>query len=76
MGLLAGGSRERFEVWQFYGLLYPPPEMEAMGKTLPWVIPGSRLLPTDRVAYLLSGSPPRRSHLSACMDQFIVCRLA
>jgi hypothetical protein len=52
MGLLAGGSRERFEVWQFYGLLYPPPEMEAMGKTLPWVIPGSRLLPTDRAATL------------------------
>jgi hypothetical protein len=52
MGLLAGGSRERFEVRQFYGLLYPPPEIEAMGKTLPQVIPESRLLPTDRAATL------------------------
>jgi len=31
-----------------------------MGKTLRWVIPGSRLLLTDRAAILLSGSPPGR----------------
>ena len=29
-----------------------------MGKTLRWVIPGSRLLTTDRAAILQSGSPP------------------
>ena len=49
-GLLAGGSRERLEVWQFYELLYPPHGKDAMGKTLRWVIPGSRLLLTDRAA--------------------------
>jgi hypothetical protein len=49
-GLLAGGSRERLEVWQFYELLYPPHGIDAMGKTLRWVIPGSRLLLTDRAA--------------------------
>ena len=32
--LAAGGSRERLEVWQFYGLLYPRNRIEAMGKTL------------------------------------------
>jgi hypothetical protein len=31
-----------------------------MGKTLRWVIPGSRLLATDRAAILKSGSPPGR----------------
>jgi hypothetical protein len=50
--LLAGGSRERLEVWQFYGPLYPPHGVDALGKTLRWVIPGSRLLPTDRAAIL------------------------
>src|SRR5580700_10022158 len=30
----------------FMGRLYPPPGTDAMGKTLRWVIPGSRLLPT------------------------------
>jgi len=49
-GLLAGGSRERLEVWQFYGPLYLPHEIGAMGKTLRWVIPGSRLLLSDRAA--------------------------
>jgi hypothetical protein len=39
----AGGSRERLEVWQFYELLYPPHGIDAMGKTLRWVVPGSRL---------------------------------
>ena len=48
--LAAGGSRERLEVWQFYGPLYPPPGTDAMGKTLCWVIPGNRLLLTDRAA--------------------------
>ncbi len=51
-GLVAGGSRERLEVWQFYGPLYPPHGTDAMGKTLRWVIPGSRLLLNDRAAIL------------------------
>ena len=29
-----------------------------MGKTLSWVIPGSRLLPADRASNTESGSPP------------------
>jgi hypothetical protein len=37
-------------VWQFYELLHPPHGIDAMGKTLRWVIPGSRLLLTDRAA--------------------------
>jgi len=48
--LAAGGSRERLEVRQFYGPLYPRNRIDAMGKTLGWVIPGSRLLLTDRAA--------------------------
>jgi hypothetical protein len=51
-GLLAGGSRERLEARQFYGPLGPHNTIDAMGKTLRWVIPGSRLLPTDRGAIL------------------------
>jgi hypothetical protein len=51
-GLVAGGSRGRLEVWQFYGPLYPPPGIDALGKTVRWVIPGSRLLLTDRAAIL------------------------
>jgi hypothetical protein len=39
------------------GRLYPPHGIEAMGKTLRWVVPGSRLLPTHRAAKLQSGSP-------------------
>jgi hypothetical protein len=35
-----------------------PHRTEAMGKTLSWVIPGSRLLPTDRASSTESGSPP------------------
>ena len=50
--LAAGGSRERFEVRPFYGPLYPHRRIEAMGKILRWVIPGSRLLATDRAAML------------------------
>jgi hypothetical protein len=49
-GLLAGGSRERLDVRQFYGPLDPHNRIAAMGKTLRWVIPGSRLLLTDRAA--------------------------
>ena len=52
-----GGSRERFDVQQFYGPLYPDKRTDAMGKTLRWVIPGSRLLLTHRAARLQSGSP-------------------
>jgi hypothetical protein len=59
-GLLAGGSRERLEMWQFYGPLYLPHGIGAMSKTVRWVIPGSRLLLTDRAATLLSGSSPGR----------------
>jgi hypothetical protein len=32
--LAVGGSRERLEARQFYGPLYPPPGIDAMGKTL------------------------------------------
>jgi len=32
--LAAGGSRERLEVRQFYGPLYPHNRVDAMGKTL------------------------------------------
>jgi hypothetical protein len=49
-GLAAGGSRERLDVRQLYGPLYRRNRTEAMGKTLRWVIPGSRLLATDRAA--------------------------
>jgi hypothetical protein len=49
------------------GRLYPPHGIDAMGKTLRWVIPGSRLLPTHRAARLQSGSPPgRRLTISPC----------
>ena len=50
--VVAGGSRERLEVWEFYGRLYPPAGIDAMGQTLRWVIPGSRLLLPDRAAIL------------------------
>jgi hypothetical protein len=50
--LAAGGSRERLDVPQFYGPLYPHARTDPMGKTLRWVIPGSRLLATDRAAML------------------------
>jgi hypothetical protein len=39
-------------VQQFYGPLYPRNRTDAMGKNLRWVIPGSRLLLTDRAAIL------------------------
>jgi len=45
-------------VRQFYGPLYLAYRIDAMGKTLRWDVPGSRLLPTDRAAMLQSGSPP------------------
>jgi hypothetical protein len=40
------------------GRCIPPPGIDAMGKTLRWDVPGSRLLLTDRAAMLRSGSPP------------------
>jgi hypothetical protein len=43
MGWQQGGSRERLEVRQLYGPLYPQNRIEAMGKILRWVVPGSRL---------------------------------
>ena len=39
-GLLAGGSRERLDVRQFYEPSYLTHGIGAMGKTLRWVIPG------------------------------------
>jgi hypothetical protein len=51
-GSLAGGSRECLEVWQFYGPVVSAAGIDAMGKTLHWVMPGSRLLPTHRAATL------------------------
>jgi hypothetical protein len=44
---LPGTSRGVAVLWA--GCI-PPPGIYAMGKTLRWVIPGSRLLPTDRAA--------------------------
>jgi hypothetical protein len=37
-------------VWQFYGPAVFAYGTDALGKTLRWVIPGSRLLLTDRAA--------------------------
>lgn len=51
--VLAGGSRERLAVWQFYWPLYPSIGIDAMGRTLRWAIPGSRL------PAIQSGRPPR-----------------
>ena len=56
--LLARGSREGLDVWQFYGPQSPLRPASTLGKTLRWVIPGSLLLPNDRAATLQSGSPP------------------
>jgi hypothetical protein len=50
--LAAGGSRERLEARQFYGPPYTYNTTDAIGKTLHWVIPGSRLLATNRAATL------------------------
>jgi hypothetical protein len=52
---LPGTSRGVAVLWAG---LYPPHGIDALGKTLRWVIPGSRLLPTHRAAMLQSGSPP------------------
>ena len=38
--MAAGGSRERLDVRQVYGPLYPS-NTDAMSKTLRWAIPGS-----------------------------------
>jgi hypothetical protein len=43
---------------------------EPQGKNLRWVIPGSRLLPTDRAATLQSGSPPGAPRLAPTFFQF------
>jgi hypothetical protein len=50
-GFLAGGSRQRLELWQFYGRCTPARNRRA-GQKMRWVIPGSRLLLTDRAAIL------------------------
>jgi hypothetical protein len=58
--LAASGSRERLLVVQFYRSRGHPSasEQSRWEKPLRWVIPGSRLLPSDRTAVLQSGSPP------------------
>jgi hypothetical protein len=48
--MAAGGSRERLDMRQFYGPSSLHNRIDAMGKTMRWVIPGSRLLATDRAA--------------------------
>jgi prepilin-type N-terminal cleavage/methylation domain-containing protein len=66
--LAAGGSRERPSAGHFYRWQRPnrsPSEQRRWGKVLRWVIPGSRLLPSDRTAILRSGSPPRVGHAQA-----------
>src|ERR1700722_5106953 len=58
--LAASGSRERLLVVQFYRPTgHPSPSKQRRWeKPLRWVIPGSRLLPSDRTATIQSGSPP------------------
>jgi prepilin-type N-terminal cleavage/methylation domain-containing protein len=65
--LAAGGSRERPSAGQFYRQRAnrSPSEQRRWGKVLRWVIPGSRLLPSDRTAILRSGSPPGVGHAQA-----------
>ena len=42
--MAAGGSRERFDVWQFYRLcLLGSKEMNTLGKNTRWAVRGSRL---------------------------------
>ena len=50
--MAAGGSRERLDMRQFYGPPYTYNTTDAIGKTLHWVIPGSRLLATVSAAIL------------------------
>jgi hypothetical protein len=49
-----------------------PNRIEAMGKILRWVIPGSRLLATDRATKLQSSSPPgvQSAQPAACLQPF------
>ncbi|HXM03855.1 MAG TPA: hypothetical protein VN939_14685 [Chthoniobacterales bacterium] len=54
--LAAGGSRERLDARQFYGPLYPHNQIDAMGKTSRWVIPGSRLFRRFQVAFTIRTS--------------------
>jgi tetratricopeptide (TPR) repeat protein len=58
--LAASGSRERPSAVQFYRASadQQPSEQNLWVNALRWVIPGSRLLPSDRTAELQSGSPP------------------
>ena len=50
----------------FYKALSPPHGTEAMGETLRWDNPGSRLLPSHRDAMLRSGSPPGLGYATPC----------
>jgi hypothetical protein len=43
-GLAAGGSRERFDVWQLYRLRPTRFQMNTFGRNARWVSRGSRLL--------------------------------
>src|ERR1700733_2567355 len=58
--LAASGSRERLVVGQFYrsAVHRSFSNQRRLVKTSRWVVPGSRLLPSDRTAALQSGSPP------------------
>jgi prepilin-type N-terminal cleavage/methylation domain-containing protein len=62
--LAAGGSRKRLSAGQFYRQRAnrSPSEQRRWGKVLRCVIPGSRLLPSDRTATLRSGSPTGVGH--------------
>jgi organic hydroperoxide reductase OsmC/OhrA len=52
-------------------------ERDAMSKTWRWVIPGSRLLPTDRAALLQSGSPPDVHRIRQASNlSFVICHLS
>src|ERR1700678_397554 len=68
--LAASGSRERLVVVQFYrpAVCPAPSKQRRLVKTSRWVVPGSRLLPSDRTAALQSGSPPS---VGACNTVFL-----
>jgi prepilin-type N-terminal cleavage/methylation domain-containing protein len=65
--LSASGSRELPKTRQFYWQRAncSPSEESRWVNALCWVIPGSRLLPSDRTAELLSGSPPSVGYAQA-----------
>jgi len=75
--LAAGGSRERLNAVQFYRPCadQQPSEQSRWINALRWVIPGSRLLPSDRTAKLQSGSPPDAGQATPRLRTTLACIL-